>query len=201
MWHNHAFYYTFYPNLPIFLHRYICHICDILQLWLSLGNASQLWAYFGFPNHLTWTQVLSVGKALSIQAHPDLPHAQQLHRERPEVIFKKILCSSCAHATESQILRKILDVTGVQGPQPQARDCHRPDWLWRIVRIQTAPRNPGLPSQVIFDIYIFIITISSFDHIIQSQCARAGSSGGWTWESVGHCTWNPIQVQTSIKPG
>ena len=24
---------TFYPNLPIFLHRYICHICDILQLW------------------------------------------------------------------------------------------------------------------------------------------------------------------------
>jgi len=30
-------------------------------------------------------KVLSVGKALSIQAHPDLPHAQQLHRERPEV--------------------------------------------------------------------------------------------------------------------
>ena len=24
--------YTFYPNRPIFLHRYICHICDILQL-------------------------------------------------------------------------------------------------------------------------------------------------------------------------
>ena len=24
---------TFYPNLPIFLHRYICHICDISQLW------------------------------------------------------------------------------------------------------------------------------------------------------------------------
>ena len=23
---------TFYPNLPIFLHRYICHICDISQL-------------------------------------------------------------------------------------------------------------------------------------------------------------------------
>ena len=21
---------TLYPNLPIFLHRYICHICDIL---------------------------------------------------------------------------------------------------------------------------------------------------------------------------
>jgi len=30
-------------------------------------------------------KVLSVGKALSIQAHPDLPHAQQLHKERPEV--------------------------------------------------------------------------------------------------------------------
>ena len=26
--------YTFYPNFPIFLHRYICHICDISQLWL-----------------------------------------------------------------------------------------------------------------------------------------------------------------------
>ena len=24
--------FTFYPNLPIFLHRYICHICDISQL-------------------------------------------------------------------------------------------------------------------------------------------------------------------------
>ena len=24
--------FTFYPNLSIFLHRYICHICDILQL-------------------------------------------------------------------------------------------------------------------------------------------------------------------------
>ena len=23
----------FYPNLPIFLHRYICHICDISQPW------------------------------------------------------------------------------------------------------------------------------------------------------------------------
>ena len=27
--------YTFYPNFPIFLHRYICHICDILQLCLN----------------------------------------------------------------------------------------------------------------------------------------------------------------------
>ena len=26
--------YTCYPNLPIFLHRYICHIYDISQLWL-----------------------------------------------------------------------------------------------------------------------------------------------------------------------
>ena len=29
--------YTFYPNLPIFLHRYICQICDISQLW-SAGD-------------------------------------------------------------------------------------------------------------------------------------------------------------------
>ena len=26
----------FYPNFLIFLHRYICHICDILQLWCHL---------------------------------------------------------------------------------------------------------------------------------------------------------------------
>ena len=29
---------TFYPNLPIFLHRYICHICDILQFWWIYPN-------------------------------------------------------------------------------------------------------------------------------------------------------------------
>ena len=29
---NYMAFHTFYPNLPIFLHRYICHICDILQL-------------------------------------------------------------------------------------------------------------------------------------------------------------------------
>ena len=27
-----VFLHTFYPNFSIFLHRYICHICDILQL-------------------------------------------------------------------------------------------------------------------------------------------------------------------------
>ena len=32
IWHNRVFYHTFYLKLPIFLHRYICHICDILQL-------------------------------------------------------------------------------------------------------------------------------------------------------------------------
>ena len=26
----------FYPNFPIFLHRYICHICDISQLWYGM---------------------------------------------------------------------------------------------------------------------------------------------------------------------
>ena len=28
--------YTFYPNLLIFLHRYICHLCDISQLCTNL---------------------------------------------------------------------------------------------------------------------------------------------------------------------
>ena len=26
---------TFYPNLPIFFHGHICHIRDILQLWVQ----------------------------------------------------------------------------------------------------------------------------------------------------------------------
>ena len=29
---------TFYPNLPLFLHRYICHIRDISQLWQTYHN-------------------------------------------------------------------------------------------------------------------------------------------------------------------
>ena len=32
--------FTFYPNLPIFLHRYIGHICDILQICRMLIPAS-----------------------------------------------------------------------------------------------------------------------------------------------------------------
>ena len=46
---------TFYPNLPIFLHRYICHICDISQLclfylvsWMSLHFDSLK------PRHVNW---------------------------------------------------------------------------------------------------------------------------------------------------
>ena len=37
---NCAVSFTFYPNLPIILHRYICHICDISQLWRSDFNIS-----------------------------------------------------------------------------------------------------------------------------------------------------------------
>ena len=29
---------TFYPNFLISLHRYICHICDIMQLWTYLDH-------------------------------------------------------------------------------------------------------------------------------------------------------------------
>ena len=29
---------TFYPNFLIFLHRYICHICDIMQLWKTYNG-------------------------------------------------------------------------------------------------------------------------------------------------------------------
>ena len=51
---------------------------------------------------LIWsTQVLSVGKALSIQAHPDLPHAQQLHKERPEVITATLFVSNNLLCRES----------------------------------------------------------------------------------------------------
>ena len=36
------------------------------------------------------------------------------------------------------------------------------------------------------------------NHYTTTQCARAGSSGWWAWESVGHCTWKSIQVKHMI---
>ena len=42
------FSHTFFPNLPIFLHRYICHICDILQLKEGKGRLSSC------ECHLSW---------------------------------------------------------------------------------------------------------------------------------------------------
>ena len=62
--------YTFYPNLPIFLHRYICHICDILQLcahnWRD-GN-HLLWEFMFAckRNIFTWTgRTLTLGTLYS----------------------------------------------------------------------------------------------------------------------------------------
>ena len=49
-------YWTFYPSFPIFLHRYICHICDILQLCLvscHLPSNSNV----GRSRGLTWRSV------------------------------------------------------------------------------------------------------------------------------------------------
>ena len=44
--------YTFYPNLPIFLHRYICHICDISQPCLFLTHIEEL-TVFAFSDNLS----------------------------------------------------------------------------------------------------------------------------------------------------
>ena len=48
---------TFYSNSPIFLHRCICHICDILQLWAHLHFLAS--AVHNFSLHRTtllqWT--------------------------------------------------------------------------------------------------------------------------------------------------
>ena len=54
IWHNRLFCHTFYPSLPIFLHRYICHICDISQLCCtySLISPSHRSTCFVFPPHL-----------------------------------------------------------------------------------------------------------------------------------------------------
>ena len=45
---------TFYPNLSIFLHRYICHICDILQLWKCLSDKSLLESNLFLLIHWLW---------------------------------------------------------------------------------------------------------------------------------------------------
>ena len=50
----------FYPNIPIFLHRYICHICDISQLWpgqtrIPMGTLKYFYVLWGT---LIYCQVL-----------------------------------------------------------------------------------------------------------------------------------------------
>ena len=37
---------TFYQKLLIVLHSYICHICDILQLWTEMANIARQLKYF-----------------------------------------------------------------------------------------------------------------------------------------------------------
>ena len=46
---------VFYPNLPIFLHGYIRHIHDILQLWLDHGG-----------EHLLDNKLVKLGDAIAI---------------------------------------------------------------------------------------------------------------------------------------
>ena len=50
---KNMFSHTFYPNLPIFLHRYICHICDISQLCkgATFWAKDPFWGPLGFSRH------------------------------------------------------------------------------------------------------------------------------------------------------
>ena len=101
-------------------------ICTYKSVWWI-----QLWS----------TQVLSVGKALSIQAHPDLPHAQQLHKERPEVSQSNLLpvkqsCIYVSRCTKIQTTNQrsplpllTLKVCVGSGRFKKSRDS-LPGWLW-----------------------------------------------------------------------
>ena len=72
---------NFYPNLPIFLHRYIRHICDILQLclwkhasplteWRLISSVARYWVILGWGCHrssqgtfyLKCAEILSEGR-------------------------------------------------------------------------------------------------------------------------------------------
>ena len=53
------FSHTFYPNVPIFLHKHICHICDNLQLFMLPSLPSFQWQKsicFQFP--FVWFYIL-----------------------------------------------------------------------------------------------------------------------------------------------
>lgn len=65
-----------------------------LKLYLSdhpelLGSSVQ--KYFGDDLPFLF-KVLAIGKALSIQAHPDKELAAKLHRDRPDVYKGKVPC-------------------------------------------------------------------------------------------------------------
>ena len=145
------------------------------------------------PTLIYTTQVLSVGKALSIQAHPDLPHAQQLHKERPEVI-KAIFCLSN---------NLVFMSPGIQRSKPQTRDRHCPYWLWRFVWVQAASRNPGVHCQVGYDVPP-ISWVKTHDDLLMPRICypgheypqRAGirSCPRRLWESLGERIWKQLQV-------
>ena len=63
MFQNCAVFFTFYPNFPIFLHRYICHICDILQLCLFIvliqnTRYKSYWPMKNSPLSLVWEMLM-----------------------------------------------------------------------------------------------------------------------------------------------
>ena len=57
---------TFYPNLPIFLHRYICHICDILQLWL-VHHPIPIWSFTIHDKCCIWWWFPHSGSLFNLQ--------------------------------------------------------------------------------------------------------------------------------------
>ena len=77
---------TFYPNFLIFLHRYICHICDIMQLWLQ-ENGDQRWYAFvrsliySFPPYFVFVFTFSCLSSMSLHSPKQLYSMNNKHIE------------------------------------------------------------------------------------------------------------------------
>ena len=131
---------TFYPNLPMFLRRYICQICDILQLCFQV-----MIAHPGSP------PANVQGKAVCPDAHQDghlLVDAE--HAERSGASSDQV--DSEAHAAKQldlvvvKLQGLLVDVEAEE-PPVLVSALHRLHHVHRVLREPDDPEKAGAEEQ------------------------------------------------------